>query len=259
MALFTDSAIVTIEDLSTLEASLVQVTSSHGIDIEGKIGLATSAISDKLMLWLLNSGSSDPQSMNRRSLGLTTIVVTSILQRWICFESLARIYAEAYNAQLNTRFQGKMQEYQVEADRTANLYFQTDVGIVANPLPRPAIPLVSLQAGEMSAQSLVVSTTWVNATGVESALSAQNAVLLNDNSSIAVAMAEGALGAPRSAVSWNVYGGMQTTSLTKQNTTPLEIGSTWELPASGFQIGSSFTGGQLPDYHVVLSRQIRRG
>ena len=243
MALFTDSAIVTIDNLLRFEASLVQVASSHGINIEDKIGLATSAIGDKLMLWLLNYGSSDPERINRRSLGLTTIVVTPVLERWVCLESLARVYAEAYNTQLNTRYHGKLQEYQVQAERTASLYFQTGIGIVYNPLPRPVMPLVSLQAGNMPAQSIFVSTTWLNATGSESALSSENAVVLNDNSSIAIAMAEGALGAPKTAIFWNVYGGTQTSSLTKQNATPLEIGSAWEFPLSGLQIGPVFAGG----------------
>jgi hypothetical protein len=259
MALFTDSAIVTIDDLLTFEVSLVQVTSSHGINVEGKIGLAMSAISDRLMLWLLNCGSSDLQWMNRRSLGLTTIVVTPVLTRWICLESLVRIYAEAYNAQLNTRYRGKLEEYQTEAERTANLYFQTGVGIVSNPLPRPAMPLISVQAGNVPAQSIFISTAWADSAGRESALSPQNAILLNDNSSIAIAMAEGALGAPKAAVSWNVYGGTETTTLSKQNAGPLEIGSTWELPVSGLLIGSPFNGGQAPEYQIMLSRQIRRG
>ncbi len=108
MALFTDPAVVTLDDLLEFEASLAGVASSYGIDVDNKISLATSAISDKLMLWLLNSGAADPQWLNRRMLGLSTVVVTPSLQRWICFESLSRVFAEAYNVQLNTRFQGKL-------------------------------------------------------------------------------------------------------------------------------------------------------
>ena len=61
MALFTDSAIVTtVDDLLTFEVSLVQMASPHGINVDTKIGLASSAIRDKLMLWLVDSGISDP-------------------------------------------------------------------------------------------------------------------------------------------------------------------------------------------------------
>src|SRR5581483_8625834 len=100
---------------------------------------------------------------------------------------------------------------------------------------------------------------WVDAQGNESALSLENATVLGTNSGLAVAMAEGALGAPRAAIGWNVYGGGELNGVTKQNIQPLAIGSTWKSPASGFQIGSTATGGQTPMFYITLSSQIRRG
>ena len=40
MALFTDSGVVTLDDLLQFEAPLVQVASSHGINVETKYGTA---------------------------------------------------------------------------------------------------------------------------------------------------------------------------------------------------------------------------
>lgn len=260
MALFTDSAIVTIDDLLLFEASLIQVASSHSINVDNKIALATSAISDKLMLWLLNSGNSDPQFQNRRMLGVSNVVVTTPLKRWLCLESLSRIFGEAYNIQLNTRYQGKWMEYQNEAASSANLCYLAGVGLVNDPLPRPAIPLLSVQAGNMSAQSLFVSTVWTNGSGEESSPSAQNSVTLHDNSGISVAMAEGAIEAPSAAVGWNIYVSSQFNLQTKQNQTPLAIGSTWDMPVTGLQIGSVYpSGGQTPTIYVSLLRQLKRG
>jgi hypothetical protein len=259
MALFTDTAVITINDLLRFESSLVQVVSAHHINVDTKIGLALGAISDKLMLSLLNIGASDPQWLRRRTLGLSTVVVTPELQRWICLESLSRIFAEAYNSQLNTRYQGKWKEYQQEATNAANLFSIAGIGIVYSPLPRPAIPLISVQSGNLPAQGVFVQTCWVDAAGNESALSLENATVLTTNSDIAVAMAEGALGAPAAAVGWNIYGGGQSNTVTKQNIQALAIGSTWELPASGFQIGPTGTGGQSPMFYIALSKQIRRG
>ncbi len=259
MALFTDTAAITIDDLLSFEGSLVQVVSSHQISVDIKISLALDAISDKLMIWLLNVGASDPQSLSRQSLGLSTVVVTPALKRWICLESLSRIFAEAYNSQLNTRYQGKWKAYEQQAANAANLFSVGAVGIVYNPLPRPAMPLISVQSGNLPAQAIFVQTCWVDADGNESALSPENATVLAANSNIAVAMAEGALGAPAAAVGWNVYEGGQSDALTKQNAQVLAIGSTWELPASGFQIGSTGSGGQIPSFYITLSKQIRRG
>jgi hypothetical protein len=259
MALFTDTAVITMSDLLAFEGSLAQVVSTHQISVDTKISLALGAISDRLMPWLLNLGASDPQWLGRQRLGLSTVVVTPTLRRWMCLESLSRIFAEAYNQQLNTRYQGKWKEYQQEAANTANLFSSGGVGIVYNPLPRPAMPLISVQSGNLPAQAIFVQTCWVDAGGSESALSLENATVLTANSDIAVAMAEGALGAPAAAMGWNVYAGGQSNDVTKQNAQPLAIGSTWELPASGLQIGSPGTGGQIPAFYVPLVKQIRRG
>jgi hypothetical protein len=259
MALFTDTAVVTMSDLLSFEGSLAQVVSSHNINVDTKIGLAMGTISDRLMLWLLNAGALDPQWLNRRRLGLSTVVVTPALQRWICIESLSRIFAEAYNSQLNTRYQEKWDEYQQEAAKAANLVSIAGVGIVPNPLPRPAMPLISVQSGNLPAQGIFVQTCWVDSYGNESALSLENAVVLTADSGIAVAMAEGALGAPVSAVGWNVYAGGQSNAVTKQNLQVLAIGSTWQSPVSGLQIGSTATGGQTAILHVSLAKRISRG
>ena len=259
MALFTDNGIITLDDLLTFEGSLGQVASVHGIDVDNKISLATSAVGDRLMLWLLNAGASDPQWLNRRMLGLSTIVVTPPLHRWLCVEALARFFAEAYNVQLNTRYQGKWAEYEREAKEASHLFFLAGVGIVSNPLPKPAMPLVSVQTGNVSAQTIFVQTAWVDANGDEGALSPVNGLVLPDNSSIAAAMSEGALGAPAAAAGWNVYAGTDVQAMTRQNVAPLVIGSTWDMPGSGLMLGAKPLNGQAPSYYIVLPNEIRRG
>jgi hypothetical protein len=259
MALFTDAGIVTLDDLLQFEASLVQIASSHGINVETKVNLAVDAIGDKLLLWLLEVGASDPQFLNRRLLGLSTVVVTSSLHRWLCFDSLSRFFAEAYNVQLNTRFQAKWTEYQNEADQASQMYFMSGVGIVYKPLPRPALPLVSVQDGNSPAQAMFVQTAWVDTTGNEGALSPVNGLILNQNSTIVVSMAEGVTDAPAAAAGWNVYASSTESDLTRQNVAPLSIGATWQLPSTGLSEGPNAIGGQTPESYIRLSRQIRRG
>lgn len=258
MALFTDAGVVTLDDLLQFEAPLIQVASSHGINVETKISLSVDAIGDKLLLWLLNVGASDPQFLTRRVLGLSTVVVTPSLHRWLCFDSLSRFFAEAYNVQLNTRFQAKWTEYQTEAERASEMFFMMGAGIVYKPLPEPLMPQVSVQSGGSPAQAIFVQTAWADSNGNEGALSPVNGVILADNSTIVVSMAEGAT-APAAAAAWNVYVSATETGLTRQNLTPLAIGSTWELPAAGLSMGPNPTGGQQPEFYIRLSRQIRRG
>jgi hypothetical protein len=259
MALFTDAEIITLDDLLPFESSLVQVASAHAINIDTKIGLALNAVSEKLLQLLRDTGMSDPQWLSRRVIGLSTVVVTPPLERWLCFESLARVFAEAYNVQLNTRFQGKWKEYQDEAQFAADVTIQAGLGIVFTPLPKPQLPEVSVQQGNAPAESLFVQTSWLNSQGNESALSPVHGLVLNNGSTITVQMAEGALAAPPAALGWNAYVGSDASRITLQNGNPLVIGSTWTLPATGIVNGAEGGNGQVPQFIVPVSRQIRRG
>ena len=259
MALFTDADIASLDDLLQFEAGLVQVASSHGINVDTKIALATNAISDRLLLWLLSVGASDPQWLNRRIIGLSTVVVTPTLQRWLCFDSLSRFFAEAYNVQLNTRFQGKWTEYQTAAQNAAEMVFMSGLGVVYKPLPKPDIPSVAIEAAAVGPPALFVQTSWVDSHGNEGALSPVNGVILDGASTIVVAMSGGTLDAPSAAVGWNVYVGTDDTDITRQNNTPLVIGASWDLPVTGLVEGIQPGNGQQPDFYIQLSRQILRG
>ena len=259
MALFTDADIITLDDLQQFENSLVQVSSTHNIDVTGKISLATSVIGDKLMLWLLKVCASDPQWLNRRLLGLSTVVITPTLEKWLCFESLSRFFAEAYNLELNTKFQGKWVEYQQAASEAAEMVFMSGIGIVYNPLPKPGMPFTSLQSGTTLPQALFFQTAWVDRFGNESASSPVNGLILQQPSTVSVAMGQGVIVAPPAAAGWNLYASLTPDNLTRQNSMPLAINTTWTLPASGLVSGAEPINGQAPDFYVTLSKQIQRG
>lgn len=259
MALFTDSDIVSLDDLLQYENSLVQISSSHSIDVSTKINLSIGAIGDKLMLWLLKIGASDPQWVNRRLLGLSTVVVTPVLHRWLCFDSLSRFFAEAYNVQLNTRFQGKWTEYQQQASEAADMVFMSGIGIVYNALPQPAMPSASFVSATPPADALFVQTAWVDSQGDEGALSPVNGLIVNNTSTVTVSMAEGTQSVPSAASGWNLYAGTTSNDLTRQNNAPLVIGTTFSMTALGVIEGPQPVDGQQPNFYITLSRQIQRG
>jgi hypothetical protein len=259
MALFTDAQLITLDDLLPFEASLVQVASSHEIDVDQKIGLAVGAVAEKLLLLLHDTGMSDPQWLARRVIGLSTVVVTPPLRRWLCCESLTKFFAEAYNVQLNTRFEAKWKQYQDETRSAADQTIQAGIGIVFKPLPKPQMPQVSVQQGNAPAESLYVQTCWLDSQSNEGALSPINGLVANNQSTITVQMAEGELQAPPAAQGWNVYVGSTVNEITRQNGNPLTLGSTWSLPATGIVDGPQSSGGQVPNCVVPISRQIRRG
>ena len=259
MALFTDADVITLDDLLEFETGLVQIASSHGINVDTKIALARNAVSDRLLLWLLSVGASDPQWLNRRIIGLSTVVVTPTLQRWLCFDSLSRFFAEAYNVQLNTRFESKWTEYNTAAKDACEMVFMSGIGIVYAALPKPAMPLVAVEDGTVSPQAMFIQTAWVDSHGNESGLSPVNGVILDGSSSVVIAMSEGAIGAPPAAAGWNLYASATDAGMSRQNGAPVGIGLTWELPTTGLVDGARPGIGQRPEFYISLSRQILRG
>ncbi len=259
MALLTDADIVTLDDLVQFENSLIQISSTHSIDVTTKINLAIGEISNTVVSWLLKVRASDPQWLTRRALGVSTVVVTPTLQQWLCFQSLSRFFAEAYNVQLNTRFQGKWTEYQQVASIAAEGVFMSGLGIVYDPLPRPGMPLTSIENGTTLPQALFFQTAWVDKFGNEGALSPVNGIVLQDASYVSIAMGNDALVPPPAATGWNVYASGTSSNLTRQNTAPLPITTTWQLPSTGLTSGAEPINGQEPNVYVMLSREIQRG
>jgi hypothetical protein len=259
MALLTDYGILGLDQLELYESSITNVTTTHGIDVDSKVQLSIASVSDQILLRLLKAGLSDPQHLYRRVLGMTTVVVTTPLDRWLCMDVLASIFAEAYNVQLNDRFKGKWVQYLGQSDVAQQLTWQYGVGIVYDPLPKPSIPLVSVLSGPLPTQEIVVSVAWVDTNGNEGALSDANGLILPDGSAISVGTVEGSMNAPSSAAGWNAYVGQAGLDLTRQNNAPIPIGASWTMPDSGVLQGPMPQDGQVPDYYVIDPRRMPRG
>jgi hypothetical protein len=259
MALFTDPEVITLDDLLPFENSLVEVSSTHGIDVEAKIAMALSTVGDRLMLRLLRAGAADPQNAQRRSLGLSTVVLTPVLSRWLCFEALTRIYAEAYNVQLNTRFQGKWTEYKQQAAEAADLVFSCGIGMVAIPLARPAKPIFENPNASLPEQAVYIQATWVGARNEESAPSPINACILNGSQGLSVAMDLSQSPIPATAIGWNLYASNSQATISKQNNSPIAVKNTWTLPSSGLTNGTRPSGGQQAATFITFIDRLQRG
>jgi hypothetical protein len=258
MALFTDSDVVTLDDLLKFESSLIQVSSTHGIDVEIKIRLAVDEIGDKILLSMLQAGAPG-QWTGTRELGLSNVVVDSPLYRWICFNSLARVYAEAYNVQLNTRFQGKWTEYQQQASQASSLVMASGIGVVQSPLPKPGLPTVTISQGAIATPAIFVQVSWTGNEKQESAPSPIAGAVLSGAASVEIALSEMGDDIPPNASGWNVYAGTEQENLTLQTEAPLTLGQSWEMPTSGIITGRKARIGQTADLNINFSKRIQRG
>ena len=258
MALFTDSDVVTLDDLLRFESSLVQISSTHGIDVETKIRLAVDEIGDKILLSLLQAGAPG-QWTGTAELGLGNVVVSPPLYRWICFNSLARVYAEAYNVQLNTRFQGKWTEYQQQANQASNLVMASGIGVVLYPLPKPGLPTVVVSQGTVTVPAIFTQVSWTGRENQESSPSPIAGAILNGAAGVQIVLSELATEIPANASGWNVYAGTGQQNLTLQTDTPLNLDQPWLMPASGVAIGRRPGLGQSADLNIVFSKRLQRG
>jgi hypothetical protein len=258
MALFTDSDVVTLDDLLRFESSLIQVSSTHAIDVETKIRLATDEIGDKILLSLLQAAAPG-QWMNTTGLSLSNVVVSSPVFRWICFNSLARVYAEAYNVQLNTRFQGKWTEYQQQANQASNLVMASGIGVVSHPLPKPGLATISVLQGTIAIPAIFVQVSWTGNQNQESAPSPIAGAVLNRAAGVQITRPELGTAIPENASGWNVYAGTVQEQLTLQTEIPLTLDEPWQMPASGMEEGRKPGTGQSADVNITFSKRLQRG
>lgn len=256
MALFTDGPISSAKELQECEASVLTDANAEGIDVAAKVTLAQQDLANELILFLLRRAPfRDYQPNVRRSRGLTDVVVTDALRQWHIHKTLAMVYRDAYNNQLNDRYQGKWNEYEQLAKGSSRTYFQLGVGVVADPVPRATTPELSSVAGNGSGATFYVIATWVNSAGQEGAPSACAQLGTSTGEILTVALTGVP---PQNAVGWNAYVGPSPGAVTRQNESPLAIGSSWTM-TGGLSAGAPVSFGQMPAWFIVDHRTIERG
>src|ERR1700730_10251022 len=113
MALFTDGAISTIDQLAEQDSAVLDVASTEGIDAAVKLSLAQDELSVELMSAFSRcSPSRTVPSIWGPGMGSTFQGVFQLsntafpppLRLWHTFHTLVMIYRDAYNNQLNDRY-----------------------------------------------------------------------------------------------------------------------------------------------------------
>ncbi len=257
MALFTDGPINGTIDIQNYENAILTVANTEQIDVAGKSVLAQGEIEAELMLFLLRRFRHPDFQWTvtiRRNIGVGDVVVTEPLRRWHAHKTLALVYRDAYNNQLNDRYQGKWNEYEQLAKTSAQTYFQIGVGIVAGPIPKAALPVLSAVEGSGSGTTYYVAVAWVNPAGQVGSPSDVAQFTTTTGQQLVVA----AVNAPSVAAGWNVYVGEAPITLNLQNSSPIAIGNAWTL-ATTLQQGAAPGQGQPPAWFLVDQRLMERG
>ncbi len=254
MTLFNDGSISTALDLQNYESGILSVASTEGIDLGGKMVLAQDEIASQVMLFMLRRLPVWDFHWNlRRAKGTSDVVVSAPLKRWHAHKTLALVYRDAYNNQLNDRYLNKWNEYENLSKASSETYFQMGVGLVADPLPKPSAPVLTTAPGSGSAATYYVAVTWTNSGGQESSASDLSTLTTTDGQQLVVS----SVNPPANAVGWNAYVGPSPDTVSLQNDTPLPPGDDWTLVtlAQGRPAGT----GQLPTWVFADHRVMERG
>jgi hypothetical protein len=257
MALFTDGPINLAIDLQNYENAILTVANTEQIDLAGKGALAQGEIATELILFLLRRFRQPDvlwTETYRRTIGVGDVVVTDPLRRWHAYKTLALVYRDAYNNQLNDRYKGKWTEYEQLAQASEDSYFQIGVGLVSCPISKAVLPVLTITPGAGPAATYYVAVQWVNQTGQSGSASEVAQLTASTGQQLVVA----AVNPPPNATGWNTYIGTAPEATCLQNSSAIAIGNTWTL-ATAPQAGPSPGQGQQPTWFLVDQRLIERG
>jgi hypothetical protein len=245
--LLTDGNPNTTDDLGVYESAILSVANTEGIDLDLKLGLATEEISQVVLDFLMDHTST------RRALGVSDVVVSRQMKRWHAVHTLAVLYRDAFNNQLNDRYQAKAVEYQQLTRDAREQTFRFGIGLVTNPVPEAGPPVFSAVAGTLADATYFARVAWVSAAGVEggpSDLTTYDGV----GGSVPVVSA---VNPPAVATGFNVYLGTAADTVTLQNSAPVLVGQS--LTFAGWVTGRGPGTGQEADFYVTGAWMFRRG
>jgi len=250
MALFTDGAVTSIEDLRGHDTQLLNVATVEGIDVTRKLALAHEELCVEVAGLLGRLGL---PGQPIAPAAIEQVVVTPPLKLWHIFRTLEMVYGDAYNSQLNDRYAGKRDEYHGRVKWAYDQVIQGGLGIVTNPMEQATTPAVQPSAGGLADGIYYVAIAWTNAAGEEGACSIPATIQVSGSSFTAQTAA------PPNVKGWNVYCGTSPATMTIQNAPALAVGQTWVQPDTLSTTGRLAGSGQTPTYRLPVPRTIPRG
>jgi hypothetical protein len=242
--------------LTVYETEILDVAATEGINLDQKLSLATIEISQGVLEFLLDhTRMVDPLPNLRRTLGVSDVVISAQMTRWHALHTLAIVYRDAFNNQLNDRYQAKWREYQLLAKDGATKTFSYGIGLVSCPVPEAGAPSLGTATGAGQGGTFYVQVTWVGANGTEGAPSLATALTVAALNDLVVQ----AVNPPAVAAGFNVYIGTCANGTTLQNSAPVPVGETYTMPDAGLTVGVPVGTGQAAEIYITGGPMLRRG
>jgi hypothetical protein len=250
MALFTDGNIATITDLRAYESSILDLASTEGIELSAKLTVAQRELGIEVASFLLRRG------VQPGSRQLNNVVVTEPMLHAHAIQTLAEVYRDAFSRQLNDRYQEKWKQYSELSRRALKQLLDIGIGITYSPIPKAECPVVTtVPGGVLPASTYCVTLAALGSYGVTGSQS--DPVVIAALPGTRVQVQTGPL--PPGASSWVIYAGPSETSLTRQNSEPLDSGSSWLEPVDGLIRDLAPLPVQSADRYVANRQELMRG
>jgi hypothetical protein len=255
MAIFTDSPLSTIDDLTRHDSTLLEVANTENIDLTIKLNLAQEEIGVELSALFERSKSILTPLIGQAPLDTSHLAVTPAVRLWHIFQTLSVVYRDAYYSQLNDRYKGKWNEYRSLAKWALGKLLETGVGVVLDPIAQASIPMISLTPGIHLAGTLYICISHLNACGEEGSVSPVTSITAPDGSQASVQIQT----PPPNVRAWNIYAGISGDHAALQNGTPLSLTQSWQGSAGSLSTGRSPGSGQTANLVRALPRMLQRG
>jgi hypothetical protein len=251
MALFTDGNIANLNDLRAYESSILDLAATEGVDLGAKLTLAQRELGLELTSFLLRRGH---LGGSRRE--LSSVVVTDPMLHAHTMLTLSLIYRDAYNSQLNDRYEGKWRQYSELARVAVRQLLDIGVGISYTPLPKPEQPSAGIVLGGFTPGTTYTVRCALTGSGRgTSALSDSLLVELTPGQRLEVTT--GVL--PKVAAGWLIYVADGAGPLLRQTETPLGSLDVWTCPVEGIRTDLGGPDIQTPDAYVTQRQELLRG
>jgi len=225
------------------------------IDLGVKLGLATEEIAQDVLGFLLDHAGADPHGVGRRNIGTADVVITRQLKRWHALHALEIVYRDAFNNQLNDRYQPKFLEYQKLARNAREQNFHFGVGLVLIPIPQAQPPAFSAVPGPFPETTYYARASWLGPSGQEGEASEMTTYDSPAGSLPVLQMTN----PPPGATGFNVYLGLTPDTLALQTPTPVALGQSFTLPGTGLAAGEAPGDGQMADTYLSGGWLLQRG
>src|ERR1700689_1754347 len=142
--LLTDGSRNDDASLQVYESAILQGSDTAMIPLSAKLNLALEEVAEEVLEVVLDHGPpGDPHATTRRMIGVSDVVVTRQMKRWHAVHTLEVFYRDAFNNQLNNRYQAKFNEYHELSAAARDKTYQFGIGLALIPIPRAQPPAFS--------------------------------------------------------------------------------------------------------------------